>query len=39
MLRVSCGVFRRFVQQVFRNHTGLLEFYLRLRRYRLEADE
>ena len=31
MLRVSRRVFRRVAQQLFRNHTRLLEFCLRLR--------
>ena len=36
MLRVSRRVFRRVAQQLFRNHTRLFEFYLRLRLIALE---
>ena len=36
MLRMSRGVFRRVAQQLFRNHTRVLEFGLRLRLIALE---
>ena len=36
MLRVSCRVFRRVAQQLFRDHTRFFEFYLRPRLIALE---